>query len=279
MYAMLKKCSLAITLIMTLSLTGCNKSHIAKFNTNICSDQNLHEFSLANYRCYSASVLPTITENDELYAILSREAYGRKHKFGKLHKYDDFSGSRDEGENHPIETAAHEFLQEAILAGTLRWNLDQTIEFLKPENNNTWAIIVYSAEANPNIPHIRKARNVTYLTHFDSYKNRFFRNFHNARRKEVEQYKKEGVSKSHWTNAEKDRLAKVKWSDLKTAIINQDDPNEIVEVEALVMNPRTRRFTKQMIQLRPFLVIKLRPYFLDQDYKKGENEKIRLYCD
>ena len=279
MYVMLKRCSLLVTLIMTLGITGCDKSQVIQSNACVPSSKNSSEFSLADYDYYSASVFPTITENGELYAILSREAYGRKNKFGKLHKYDDFSGSIDKGEKHPIETAAHEFLQEAILAGTLGWDLAQTEEYIRPENNNTWAIIAYSKEENPDTPHIRKTRNVTYLTSFDKYKDRLFDNFHDARAREVERYKKEGVSKNHWTNAEKDRLAKIKWDDLRTAIINQEDPNEIIQVEALVMNPRTKRFRKQTIQLRPFLVIKLRAYFLDQDYKTGENKKIRFYCD
>ncbi len=276
---MLKKYSLILTLILTLGLTGCDKSKALKSTSCPSQVQSSDTFSLADYRCYSASVLPTITEDGELYAILSREAYGRKHKFGKLHKYDDFSGGRDEGEEHPIETAAHEFFQEAILSGTLGWDLEQATEFIKAENDNTWAVIAYSSEANPDVKHQRKARNVTYITTFDTYKDRFFENFHKARAKEIERYKKEGVSKGHWTNAEKDRLAKIKWRDLKSAVINQQDRNEIIEVEALVMNPKTKRFKRQTIQLRPFFSIKLRPYFLDQEYKKGENEKIRLYCD
>ena len=107
-----------------------------------------------------------------------------------------------------------------------------------------------------------------------------FNNFHEARKKEMERYNKEGVSQSQRTNVEKDRLAKVKWSDLKAAICAEQNPtNEIVEVEALVMNPKTKRFRKQTVQLRPFLVMKLRPFFLGCAYAQGEHEKIRLYQD
>lgn len=276
-FDMLKKSNFFMMLIIGLSLTNCGNKYV--YDLSVCEPTPAvqQQFSLADYDYYSASVFPTITEDGVLYGILSREAFGRKNKFGKLHKYDDFSGSRDEGEVHPIETAAHEFLQEGILEKILQWNLKQTEEFIKPENGNTWSIIACSIDKNPDVPHVRKTRNVTYLTHFDQYKDVLFNKFHDARKQEVEQYKKEGISKQHWTNAEKDRLAKVKWDDLKAAIINQEDLNEIVEVEALVMNPKTKRFKKQTIQLRPFLVIKLRPFFMNESYQQGEHEKIRHY--
>ena len=270
---MVKKYSFLTAFLIGFSLIGCDTYDTKAIEPIIPSTKQL-----SNYRFYSASVLPTITENDELYAILSREAFGRRYKYGKLHKYDDFSGSRDKGEKHPIETAAHEFLQEGILAKTLGWDLDQTKSFIDPKNENTWAIIAYSADANSDVPHMKKTRNVTYLTHFDKYKDTFFDNFHDARKKEIERYKKEGLSKNHWTNAEKDRLAKIKWRNLKKAILEQEDQNEIVEVEALVMNHR-KKFKKQTIQLRPFFVIKLRSFFSDDDYEQGENDKVRFYQD
>lgn len=286
---MLKKWSLLITLIATLSLTNCKSTQIVK--SNPCTEEiptKTQSFSLADYDYYSASVLPTITEKGKLYAILSREATGSRDKkgkptkYGKLYKYDDFSGGKDEGETHPEQTAAHEFLQEAILNGTLGWDLAKTEEFINPENNNTWAVIAYSTEGNPNAPHIRKTRNVTYLVHFDKYKDIFFNNFHEAREKEIEQYIKNNTPKHHWTNAEKDMLAKVEWNDLKIAILNEKDPQAIVKVDALVMNPKTKRFRKQKIDLRPLLIVKLRPFLLDdadETYQQGEHEKIRHYQD
>jgi hypothetical protein len=275
---MLKKCYFLITLIAMLNLIGCDNHYtlepiLEPITQNI---EDTSKLSLENYPYLSASVLPTITENDELYAILSREAFGRRYKFGKLHKYDDFSGSRDKGEEHAIETAAHEFLQEGILAGTLGWDLDQTKEYIDPENENTCAIIAYSAVENSDIPHMKKTGNVTYLTHFDKHSHDLFDKFSDARKKEIERYKREGIRKSHWTNAEKDRLAKVKWDDLRKAILDQEDQNEIVEVEAFVMN-RRKNFEKQTIQLRPFFVIKLRPFFQGDSYEPGENDKVRFY--
>jgi hypothetical protein len=278
---MIKKIHFFVPLIIALSMTSCNNHKIASVNSHSCTTSDTQQmFNLGDYEYYSASVLPTITQDGELYAILSREAYGTKYKLGKWHKYDDFSGSRDKGETHPIMTAAHEFLQEAILELALGWNLAQTTSFIKPENNNTWAVIAYSKDKNACEEHSRTIRNVTYITHFDDYKDMLFNNFHEARKKEMERYNKEGTPKHHRTNVEKDMLAKVKWSDLKAAICAEQNPtNEIVTVEALVMNPKTKRFRQETIQLRPFLVIKLRPYFLGNGYAQGEDEKIRLYQD
>lgn len=280
---MLKKFSLLLTLIATLGLTGCDHKQIPS-TASYASSQNIPAFSLADYNHYSASVLPTITEKGELYAILSRETTGSPKKkdgtpntYGKFHKYDDFSGGKDKDETHAEETAAHEFFQEAMLEKTLGWDLAKTREFIKPENKNTWAVLAYSAEDNPNALHIRKSRNVTYLTSFDDYMNQFCNNFSDARKQEIAQYKKNGTPKWNWTNAEKDRIAKVKWSDLRTAILDEEDPTAIITVGALVMNPRTKRFERKTIDLRPFLVVKLRPFLLDETYEQGEHKKIRHY--
>lgn len=276
---MLKKWNLLITFVTILSLTNCGNTQVTK--PTICQPNGATtaQFSLATYHHYSAGVLPSVMENGKRYFILSREAEGRKNKYGKFHKYDTFSGSRDEGETHAIETAAHEFLQEGILERIFGWTLEYVKDFLKPENDNTEVIIAYSTEAKPEIPHMRKARNVTYIVHFDKYKKTFFDKFHGARKEEVEQYKKDGTPKSHWTNAEKDRLAKVAEDDLRKAIIDEEDPNEIVTVDALVMNPRTKRFKKEKIELRPLFTAASRLYFLGAPYEQGEHEKIRHYQD
>jgi len=277
---MLKKMRFFLPLIIALSMTSCNNSKITSPKTNCIQYDIQQVFNVSSFDYYSASVLPTITEDGELYAILSREAYGRRYKLGKLHKYDDFSGSRDKGETHPIMTAAHEFWQESILGVIFGWTLPQVETLIKPENNNTWAVIAYAKDRNPSDEHSRSIRNVTYIMHFDEYKDMLFNNFHDARKKEMERYIREGTPKHHRTNVEKDMLAKVKWSDLKAAICAEQNPTtEIVEVEALVMNPRTKRFRKETIQLRPFLVIKLRPFFMGNAYAQGEHEKIRLYQD
>lgn len=280
---MLKKWSLLITLIATLTLTNCKSTQIVKSNPCVETTTETESFSLDTYNHYSAGVLTTIMENGELYAFVTREATGSKDKqgkptkYGKLYKYDTFSGGKDKGETHPLETAAHEFFQEGMLNKIFGWNLPQTKEFIK---NNTREIIAFSTKGNPNIPHIREARNVTYIVDFTDQVNTFCDKFHDARKKEIAQYKKDGTPKSHWTNAEKDRAAKIRWEDLRKVTIEQEDPNEILTVDALVMNPRTKKFTPETVELRPlFVAAVLRPIFLDKPYEQGEDGKTRYYQD
>jgi hypothetical protein len=265
-----KKHDLFISLIIGLTAIGWTE-------TKYCN--TVQTPSLADYSYISASVLPTITEKGELYAILAREAYGKKYKLGKLHKYDDFSGSKENEDTNIATSAAREFLEEGILAKTLGWTLGETENFIEHNNENTWAVIVYSKKPDQCSSESRDVRNVTYLTHFDNYKRKFFRNFYKARRQEEKRYNKEHARQSERTTIEKDRIAKVKWNDLKKAIVEQENSNDLVLVDALVMNPKTNRFVHEEVTLRPFLVIKLRPFFLDNPHKQGESEKIKFYND
>ena len=273
---MIKKLRFFLPLVIALSLTSCNSNgpHL-----DIPSNTNPQPkvFNLAKYECYSGSVLTTYTRNGELWALLPREAYGRKGKFGKLHKYDDFSGSKDEGETHPMQTAAHEFLEEGNLPNVLGWDQAQTEDYIKPENGNTWKIIVYSKDKDLCDPHSKAIRNVTYIVHFDKHIDTFLKNFYPERKKEVARYNKAGVPNHKRITVEKDLLSTVRWNDLASAIVNQKSSNEIAEVEALVLNPKTNRLQKEVIQLRPFFPMKLRPDFMGDPYTQGELPMIRHY--
>ena len=247
-------------------------------------------FRLSQFDHKSAAVLPTFTHRNIKWAILSREAYGRTKKY----TYDAFSGGKDKGETHPIQTAAHEFLQEAILERTLEWNLEDVENFIDPDNEYTWVVVAYDpsfAKASEGKQDINPVRNVTYIVNFNKYKTKLFKKFYDARIQE----KKLGhyallrsTSYEGQVTTEKDRLAKVRWRDLERAIINQENklktacPSELVErsrvtVSAYVLNPETRKFNKETITLRPILVMTLRPFFLGCDHEQGENEKIRYY--
>lgn len=241
-------------------------------------------FRLSEFNHLSAAVLPTFTHRNIKWAILSREGYG-----ATKHTYDSFSGGKDKGETHPIQTAAHEFLQEAILELVLNWNLEDTENFINPENKNTWAVIAY--EKNPSFakategkykpknPKSRAVRNVTYIVNFNRYKTKFFDRFYDAREQELARYKAEKIPGRYRVTTEKDRLAKVRWSSLEKAIVNQKHRNDPVTVSAYVLNPETKEFNKETITLRPILIMTLRPLFLGCSYEEGENEKIRYYYD
>ncbi len=239
----------------------------------IVSSITPHTFHLDQFDHLSAAVLPTFTHRNIKWAILSREGYG----ITKKHTYDSFSGGKDKGETHPIQTAAHEFLQEAILEHVLNWNLEDVEKFIDPENEYTWVVIAYEKDTDLNNPKNRAVRNVTYIVNFNKYKTKLFKQFYAAREQEMARYEAAGIPGKHRTTTEKDRLAKVRWRDLGNAILNQENKNDPVTVSAYVLDPKTQKFNKEIITLRPILVMTLRPLFLGSEYEHGENEKIKYY--
>lgn len=230
-------------------------------------------FRLSEFNHLSAAVLPTFTHRNIKWAILSREGYGRT----KKHTYDSFSGGKDTGEIHPIQTAAHEFLQEAILEPILDLNLEDVENFIDPKKKNTWTVVAYEKDTDPDDPKSRAIRNVIYIVNFNKYKTKLFNTFYDAREQEMARYEAAKTPNKYRVTTEKDRLAKVRWSDLEKAIVNQENKNDLVTVKAYVLDPKTREFNEEMITLRPILVITLRPFFLGCAYEQGENEKVRYY--
>jgi hypothetical protein len=223
-------------------------------------------FRLAEFDHLSAAVLPTFTHRNIKWAILSREGYGKN-----KHTYDSFSGGKDKGEMHPIQTAAHEFLQEAILEPILNWNLNDAEMFINSKNGYTWVVVAYERTSG------RVIRNATYIVNFNKYKTKLFNTFYDARAQEMARYDAANTPGWHRVTTEKDRLAKVRWTELEKAIVNQQNKNDPVTVSAYVLDPETNKFNKETITLRPILGITLRPFFLNRAWEQGENEKIRYY--
>ncbi len=194
----------------------------------------------------SASVLLHYTDDNGIKkVILAEEAGG-----SDINTFCDFGGKREKEEMDPLQTAGHELFEEAILAQTIGWTLEQTRDFL--QTDNTDIISVYS---RPNWGH------VAYITNFTPYRNFLFKNFRSARKNaKLGRYR------------EKKRLAIVTWQNLEKAVI---DGNNMVE--ALVQDPNTGKFNKDIIPLRPSFTTGLRPYFLDECPQKGSHEKIQIY--
>lgn len=189
----------------------------------------------------AASVLPFIKQNNKFFFILSREAYGKAKG-----TYDDFGGSRDPGEDHPVITAAREFFEEAILPG-IGFSLENTLALIDiAQSNKTQYVVVLS-------------RNVTYITDFTAHAQALFNNFYSTRSK---------MKDFHFT--EKDRLALVDWDLLKTTI-NNTMFNSGVQIDALVLDPQDLLWKPETIILRDFFVKKLRPFFMTKPYEQGVN--------
>jgi hypothetical protein len=224
-------------------------------------------FNLDTYHYKSASVFPIYRDSDnQQCVILTREGKGKD-----KYTFDDFSGGREAIEKNPTISAAREFHEEAVLQQTLGWNVEDAEAFIDPRRNNTLYVIAYSKD--PKNQKGRGIKNVTYIVNFDKYAaDMLFNNFYQALTTEKERNEKLGICKREQCTLEKDRIASVLYNDLVNAII--DNKNH---VQANILDPKTNRFYTQEITLRPFLVSKLRPYFLNLPYEQGENEKIRHY--
>jgi hypothetical protein len=244
------------------------KKFVPLLITLIIFSINIEAFQLNEFDYRSASVLPTFIDQKNIrYVILSREANGRDKGM-----FDDFSGKRDEGESNPTLSAAREFHEEGILGKTLRWNVTDTLNFIDPDKENTYVVIVYSKDKDT-----RNIRNVTYIVDFGEYQNIFFNNFYNARHEEQIRYRKHGTKRSHRHTIEKDRIAIVNWDNLINTVTKQKGTANPLYIQAFVMNPETKSFQEQTITLRPFLAVKLRPFLLNLSYEESENKKIRFY--
>lgn len=212
--------------------------------------------SLSNYNFKVGAVLPVTHFNKQgksvKYLVLGREAGGKD-----VGTYDDFSGSRDKGESHPVVTAAREFHEEGIMQDTLGMDLAKTRNRIDlSSKSNTTEVVL----ANENA--------VTYIVNFsDSEIRQFRKNFHPARAKQ-----------RSWKYQEKDRIATVRWDRLVTAI-QSSKSNKGVTVQARLIDPATGNEEKNAttITLRPYLVKRLRPYITNQQCQFGKNNKIRFY--
>lgn len=261
---MMQKKNFLILLFTMLALPSCTNTKTTKSQKAIQPQQKtiLKPVSsapkLSQLKFNSASVLLVYTDrHGTKKVILADEGHGWDRG-----TFCDFGGKRDQGETHPVQTAAHEFYEEAIIPTIFGWTLADTQNFIDIATSpNTDQINVYS---NKKICH------VNYLTDFSQYKDTFFKNFLSARKNATDHRFRE-----------KNRLAIVIWQDLKDAITQQRrswfTKNQPVKLFALVQSPRTGRFNKEKITLRPSFVMSLRPFLLNKPYIQGWSKKIRFY--
>jgi len=220
----------------------------------IVSTITIYPLRLSQFNYNTASVLPTYMRCGKQYGIISREAYGKDRG-----TYDDFSGSRDPGEEHALVTAAREWNEEGLVTETTGLSEEDIRDFIDIEkSNNTQCIIAYSRS--------EKVKTVVYITDVNRYKNKLLYRFYDARDKATQ-----------FHNKEKDRIAVVNLVTLKNAIVKHKDRTKPVKVYVSVLDPITKKFNKELVTLRPFFVSKLRFYFLDKPYTQGMNKKIRFY--
>lgn len=218
---------------------------------------NSQATSLKDYTFKAASVLPfTKFESGKKYFILAREAGGKDKG-----TWDAFGGARDKGEIHPVQTASREFCEESI-------NLFQPIK----------GVVKYIDLKSGNTKHIiANKQAVIYLTYLPKEEARMISYGFQAARKQAKQ----------WKFREKDAIAYVAWDDLKKAIVSapRDKNGRLVkpiQVSATVFDPAIsmdpkKSKTKKDIDLRPFMVSVLQPFFQKQRFATGKNPKIKFY--
>lgn len=207
---------------------------------------------LFNFNFGAGGVLPTFVKNGKKYLILSREAGGNDKG-----TYDDFGGKRDfignnKKETPPMITAAREFFEEAILKLSVGMSLQETQNFINEDNRYTEFVIA-------------NGHNVTYITDFTTYADKFFANFYRAYKTTTDRHSRE-----------KNSIAIVGWDELKKVVSNTSF-NEGVIIDAEVLNPTDLKWYKEKITLRPFFVKKFRPFWMDKPYQKDINSKVRFY--
>ncbi len=213
--------------------------------------QNIPAPSLSQFNFGAASVLPTYKNTKgQTMVVLSREAYGRDKG-----TYDDFGGKRDAGELHPELTAARECLEELILEKTGPIKFSSVRKHINVNSGNTDHIIARTSK-----------KSVVYITDFSKYwtniRKKFYSARHNAKQSKLR---------------EKDHLVVVPLTSLQKAIV-QSKPGQTVTMHAYGINKNGSYQTKTMtITLRPFLVVKLKPFFQNQPFQPGRNKKIRFY--
>ena len=188
------------------------------------------------------------------YVILSREAGG-----SDKGTYDAFGGKRDkEDGNHPVTTAAREFFEEAITVSTLGKSEKQMKDYIDLKNGNTRHIFAVCSKSG-------SGRNVLYMTGFSHTDfNNLINKFANAR-----------ASKTRNRYKEKDRIAKIRLSDLRAAI-SRAGSHHGVTVKAEVTDLKGKTTTKT-ITLRPVLAKMLSGYSKGSTYQTGKDRKIRFY--
>ncbi len=209
---------------------------------------------LKNYPFKSASVLPImykIVEGKPVkYAILAQEANPRKRG-----EYDDFGGRRDENDFHPLQTASREFFEEAIVPATLGWSLRETMKHIDLKSGHTLFILAV-------------AKRVMYITHFSASDIATLKdNFHKALHAQTSPIFQEKMN-----------IATVRWDALESAIKHAKSRRSVT-VDAIEVDPQTGIDQSHMtkIHLRPLLVKRLKPYFLNQPYQEGKKKRIRFY--
>lgn len=209
----------------------------------------LHQFFTT---AHGASVVPVTHRQGHMYVLLAREAAGNDKG-----TYDAFGGSKDPGETHPNDTASRELAEETVY---LLGNEQHLRNYIDIDNGHTKNII-----ANYN------KRFVVYITEFHHDKlDKLIQEFH-ARRNSATSFKFK----------EKDKLAWIKYDDLKDTIANAPRDNTGRLITPIMVKAYVHEKSGQVcktIPLRPVFASSLQRFFQGKPATDtGHNPKILFY--
>ena len=199
-----------------------------------------------------ASVLPITMHNEKLYVVLGHETRGY---------WDDFGGKADPDEN-PLQTAARELSEEMLLEEILGCSVQEVIDYVALENNNTQRIICY---ANPLTSDYCFTTYITFIP--SNLITTIFQKFPQACvNLNLPLYKQE-----------KTKLCLVGLENFFT-VINQAKDTNAVFVKAFVLSKDGKTLRAKNIKLRPFLVQKLKQYASKEEPSRDMgDQKILFY--
>jgi len=253
---MVKKLSIYLSLGLFCSLFLLVTTHTVITKTIPVQTVKSAKRLLKDFAYQAASVLPVYyNSSGELCVLLAREAVGND-----AGTYDDFGGSRDTGENHPVITAAREFYEEINAQNTLGLSCQKAQHYIDLSNHNTKYVIVYNKTFG------RTTIMVTHITEFSH--------------ADIEAVHKKFYSSAAQQKAfcmyEKDTLAAVKWADLKASIAATGNKVNAVMVKARV-DKKGAQPVLQDIELRPIFVRKLQQFFKNAPYQQGDDARVQFY--
>jgi len=204
--------------------------------------------SLKDYKFKGAVVLPitaitkidpqTKASQEVKYFLLGRERHKKT--------WNAFGGDRDPQENHPEMTAGRELYEET--AGALFTSPDDTIKYINIDKGHTQAIIAHRGGVN-------------YITAISKDKSKkFVKEFYPALKKAKSKHMRE-----------MDAIALVREDKLQSALAQGK-----LEVDATIIGENGKNM-KETINLRPFFVKVMQPYFVGKKGTLGKNSKIIFY--
>lgn len=202
--------------------------------------------------------LPTKKGKPKDHYIISRNAFGQYKG-----TFDDFGGSRDPQETHPVQTAAREFYEEALAGPVLKKSIKNLEKKIDLAGKDTQAVLVQSIPGKGG-----KSNYVTFIARFGQNSSRKMTHAFGAARA------KPGLA---FAFKEKDQIALVRVDKLKQALLNNPNNNNVF-VPAKVYAGIKPVGKISTIKLHPFFAKRIRAKYQGKPIAIGTDNRVKLYA-